>query len=1160
MPAHNFVHLHVHSEYSLLDAMCTIAKITDTVKKLKMPAVALTDHGNLFGAIEFYSTARKKGIKPIIGFEAYVAPNKRTDRNAKGIGEASFHFTLLARNEKGYKNLMKLSTIAYREGFYYRPRIDKECLAQNSEGLIGLSGCLSSEFSQQILQDRIALAEKTAQTYRDILGKENFFLEVQDNGMAEQKKVVSAAVEIGKKLGIPLVATNDIHYISREDAREHDVLLCIATNKLVTDTQRKRMSTNEFYLRTPEEMAAIFKDIPEAISNTLEIAERCSLELDLETKRLPKFIPPEGKTNHQYLKELVEASFRHKYLSPSEDVMKRLNFELKTIADMGFSSYFLIVWDFVRFAKTNGIPVGPGRGSAAGCLVSYCLGITDLDPLKYDLLFERFLNPGRKEMPDIDIDFCKIGREKVMDYVRCNYGKDNVCQVGTFGKMKARLVIRDVGRVLGIPLNEVDKIAKKIPPDPGTLLKTALESDSELKEMYKTNRKSKDLFDIAMKLEGLPRHPTTHAAGVVIADKSLIEYTPIYVNDGEESTQYTSESMQSLGLLKMDFLGLQTLTVIDHALKLIKTVRGLDIKPEDIPLDDKKTYEMLGRGETSGVFQMESSGYRDLCQKIKPTKFEDIIALQALYRPGVLQAGLLDTFIRRKQGQEEISFIHPSLEPILKETYGVIIYQEQVMKISSVLGNFAPSEADSLRKAMGKKKPELLESYREQFITNAFKENHIKKETAGEIFSLMEYFGGYGFNKSHSAAYAILSVRTAYLKANYPVEYMCVLLSIEMGDTEKIADYIDECGRIGIEILPPDINKSNADFMIDSGKIRFGLEAIKGAGSKAIESIVSTRGRIGAFKTIYQFCEEVDSRAVDRRVMEGMIKCGAFDSLGAKRAQLAAVLDSVVASAQKVHQAKKLGQGFLFGSGGAVSDSTMYPELPAIEEWPEEVLLSFEKEVIGFFITGHPLAKYENTIRTFSTTSTTKLSGLKDGEDVVLGGVVSQLLERTIKSGPKVGQKMGKIKFKDLDGTCQAIAFPSELVTYADYLMGDRVVFISGKVDFRSEEPTVKISEVIPVDQAVERLAGNVVITLKSGGITDMLLKGIKDILFAHPGSCPVFVQMISPSDAKTFIKMGNDFFVTPAEEFINEMEALVGRGNVKLIRKNYVHQNSNRR
>ncbi|HET8760924.1 MAG TPA: DNA polymerase III subunit alpha, partial [Nitrospiria bacterium] len=917
MPRPEFVHLHVHTQYSLLDGANRIDRLVNQVAGFHMPAIAMTDHGNLFGAIEFYMAAKKAGVKPIIGCEMYLAPQSRLSRDAGGEQDDSFetgnagkhtpyyHLIVLAQDEVGYKNLMKLVSLAHLEGFYYKPRVDKELLARHSQGLLATSGCLRGEIPFLLNQGLRDEAVKAAGTFQDIFGKENFFIEVQENGLEQQNRVNRDLVEMGRKLNIPLVATNDCHYLERQDAKAHDVLLCLQTGKTLQDPNRMRFSTEELYVKSPDDMARLFSELPDAVKQTVAIAERCNLKLDLGTFHLPHYAVPDGTTREAHMEHLAVAGLRERLTRLTPDAAtaamyeQRLRDELAMINAMGYAGYFLIVWDIINFARTRGIPVGPGRGSAAGSLAAYALQITDIDPIRYGLIFERFLNPERVSLPDIDMDFCMDRRGEVIDYVTQKYGTDHVAQIITFGTMAAKAAIRDVGRVLDVPYAEVDKVAKLVPTTLNITLDEAIAQEPKLKELSDTDPKINELLSLAKALEGITRHASTHAAGVVISKAPLTEHVPLYRGvNGETVTQFAMTEIEKIGLVKFDFLGLRTLTVIDHALKILNERRP-DQPPlmaADIALDDAKTYELLGTGQTTGIFQLESSGMRDLLVKMRPERFEDLIAILALYRPGPIGSGMLDDFIKRKRGQTKIQYELPELEDLLKETYGVIVYQEQVMKIANRLAGFSLGDADLLRRAMGKKLPEEMEKQKALFIAGATK-NGFDPKKAEKIFDLMAYFAGYGFNKSHSAAYALITYQTAYLKAHHPLEFMAALLTSEMGNEDKIVQYIGECRAMGIAILPPDVNESEQVFTIADQAIRFGLVAVKNVGAGAIESVLNARAEHGRFRSLAHFCREVDLRKVNRRVIESLIKCGAFASTGARRAQLMDALDRTMEAA-----------------------------------------------------------------------------------------------------------------------------------------------------------------------------------------------------------------------------------------------------------------------
>jgi len=1142
VPKHsNFAHLHVHTQYSLLDGACLISPLLDLAVANKMPAIAITDHGNMFGAIEFYQQAMKRGIKPIIGCEIYLAPGSRFEKSSHGVQEASYHLILLVKDETGYKNLMRLVSIGYLEGFYYRPRVDKEVLQQYSSGLIALSACLKGEVPYLIKTGQINQAQTTAGEYNEIFGKGNFYLELQDNRIPEQGKVNKELLNISNNLGIDVVATNDIHYMAKEDARAHEVLLCIQTQTTLDDPNRMKFQTDEFYFKSTEKMQEAFPEVPNAISNSLQIVEKCNLELDFETTHLPHYEPPHGKTREEHLEDLCEKGLKEKYGEITDVVRNRFEKEVAIIKKLGYTSYFLITRDFVHYAKEKGIPVGPGRGSAAGSIVSYALGITNIDPLKYGLLFERFLNPERVTLPDIDIDFCYERRNEVIDYVVSKYSNDNVAQIITFGTMMAKGVIRDVGRVLGMPYAEVDKIAKLIPNDLNITLARAIDTEPELKNLYRTNPQITQLIDISLVLEGLTRHASTHAAGVVISEDALVNHVPLFkTSEGQITTGYPMTSLEKIGLLKMDFLGLRTLTVIDETCKIIKRTQGKDVDVKTILLDDPKTFKMLHNAESIGMFQLESSGMRDLLKKLKPERIEDIIALLALFRPGPLGSGMLDDFIKRKHGQVQIRYDHKVLEPVLKETYGIIVYQEQVMKIAEEVAGFSMAEADRLRRAISKKEPEVLADARRRFVEGAERKG-IEKRIADKIFDQIEYFGGYGFNKSHSAAYALISYRTAYLKANYSVEFMTALLTSEKDNIDKIALYIDELERMEIKILPPDVNESFANFTVVGNDIRFGLTAVKNVGAGAVDSIIEARIKGGKFSSIYEFCERVDPRLVNRKVIESLIKCGAFNNFGAYRSQLTAILDKALEVAGGIQKDRSNGQFSFFDTfENQENFKKTFQEIPNIPEWSESQLLSFEKAMLGFYITKHPLARYERIIRGYSTCSVSGLAALRDGREVILGGIISKLRMTTTK---KTGEKMAIIGFEDLDGTVEVLVFPSAYPNLAKHIKMDAILFIKGRLNMREEEPKIIASEMVPIDEVREKLTKAVYINLVSTGLEKDILETLKGILAKYPGELPVYLGFLRPDKKVTEILLGADFRVAPAEKLVTDIEELLGQG-----------------
>ncbi|MDD3904961.1 MAG: DNA polymerase III subunit alpha [Candidatus Omnitrophica bacterium] len=1137
----DFVHLHLHTQFSLLDGACQLDSLMQKIRDCRMGACAITDHGNMFGAIEFYTMAMKNGIKPIIGSEVYIAPGSRFEKSSHGIHDASFHLLLLAKNETGYKNLMKLVSAGFLEGFYYRPRIDKEILAKHKDGLICMSACLKGEIPHLIHTNQIEQARKTIDEYRSLFGKENFYLEIQDNLIPEQEKVNKELIKMGKEMGVGLVATNDIHYLEKEHARAHETLLCIQTQTTMDDPNRMRLQTDEFYFKTRDQMMRSFGGVaPEAIKNTMVIAEKCNLELDFKHHHLPNYKVPEGKTREGYLRELVFEGIKKRYPVAEKSVYDRVEHELKVIENFGYPSYFLIAWDFVNYAKNSGIPVGPGRGSAAGSVVSYALGITSIDPLKYDLLFERFLNPERISLPDIDIDFCYVRRGEVIDYVVKKYSKDNVAQIITFGTMMAKAVIRDTGRALGMPYADVDRIAKLIPNDLNMTLNHALEQESELRNLYKMDSKIAQLIDTSLVLEGLTRHASTHAAGVVISEEPLVNYAPLYkIQEGQITTAYPATSLEKIGLLKMDLLGLRTLTVISEALKIIRRTKGVDLDIDAISLEDPKTYKLLANAESVGVFQLESSGMRDLLKKLKPERFEDIIALLALFRPGPIGSGMLDDFMKRKHGEVKIRYDHPLLEPILKETNGVILYQEQVMRVASSLAGFSLAQADNLRRAMAKKVPEVMTQMRELFIAGGSK-NRIDQKTSGKIFDQIEYFAGYGFNKSHSAAYALVSFRTAYLKANFPVEFMTALLTSEKDNLDKIALYIGEAQKMGIKILPPDANESYANFTVVGDSIRFGLLAIKNVGEGAIDSIIKMRQSSGKFKSLYDFTEKVDSRLVNRKVVESLIKCGAMDSFGFYRSQLSAMIDKALEIAGGIQKDRANGQLSFFDKFEDQDNfKKSYQEVPNIPEWPENQLLAFEKELLGFYITNHPLARFEKILKTYSTCPTTELKSCADGAEVLIGGIISKVKFTVTR---KTNEKMAIVSLEDLNGTVEVLIFPATFQKVANLVKQDAILFIKGRLSLREDAPKIVANEVASLESVKMKYTKVVSIDLLTAGLEAGALEKLKKVLGRYPGGIPVYLTFTKPDGKRMRMNANNTLAVEPHEGLVRDIEKIFGR------------------
>jgi len=1152
----DFCHLHVHSDYSLLDGAAKVDRLAKRAADLGMGSLALTDHGNLFGAVDFYRAAARHGVKPIVGVEAYIAPGRRQDRVRDPV--AAYHVTLLAKNGTGYQNLLELITRANMDGFYYYPRIDKELLEKHHEGLIVLSGCLKGEVNFHIRAENRRKALETADWYRGVFG-EDYFLEVMKNGIDIQDQCNAELGNIARELRIPLVATNDVHYLDPGDALAQECLLCLHTGKTLADKDRMRMSTQAFYFREPEEMWSLFEDMPEAADNTNLIASRCNLEITFGEHHLPHFDPPDGSDAGEFFRKLLDEGIRQRYPEVTTDVTDRLAREMEIIESMGFVSYFLICWDFIRFARENHVPVGPGRGSAAGSIVAYALGITDVDPLRYDLLFERFLNSERVSMPDIDIDFCRDGREQVIRYVHDKYGGDeHVCQIITFGTMAARAVLRDMGRVLDIPLPQVDMIAKKIPAVPGTKLGESIERDPELKELREKDPDIRRLFDISLRLEGLNRHSSTHAAGVVIGDRPLRNYVALHRQGDDVTTQYTMEDLERIGLLKMDFLGLKTLTVIDKAVKLIEKTTGKKIDPRtEIPIDDPETFEMLARGEALGIFQLESEGMRELLKKMKPDCFEDLIAILALYRPGPLGSGMVDTFVRRKHGMEEVTYPHEVLEPILEDTYGTLVYQEQIMLIANQMAGFTMNEADNLRKAMGKKSEALMAKFRPRFVEGAG-EKGVPRQVSETIWEQMTHFAKYCFNKSHTTAYAVVTNETAWLKAHYPVEFMAALMTCDMGNTDKVVRYMGECRRMGIEVSPPDLNVSGAEFTAQDGRIRFGLGAVKGVGLGAIDSMVTARdGDLdGRFSSLFEFAENVDLHLVNRTAVEALIKAGCFDSVSPRRASLIEALGAALKAGSSAQRDRDAGQLGLFG-GGEEALPAPEEELPDVPDWPETQVLAFEKETLGFYVTSHPLARYEEIVRAFSTTTTARLSDLKDEQKVVLGGMLGEVAEKFPRHGRNMTRKMATLNFEDFDGSVHAVIFSEQYAKYGEHVEDDALVFIEGTVDMSREDPSVKIDRVIPMDRAFQELAGSVTLQVPDRAAT-ATIQALKEVLQGFPGRCPVFLSLSPLPTLLTIWKLPATYSVLATPRFVEAVEGLLGPGAVTFSKNQAPVRNGN--
>ncbi len=1144
----DFVHLHVHTQYSLLDGTNRINDLLKKAKEYKMPALAITDHGNMFGAIDFYQSAYKNGIKPIIGSEVYIAPGSRTDK-APTNNESSKHLVLLVKNEVGFRNLMKLSSSGYLEGFYYRPRLDKEILTRHREGLIALSACLHGEIPALIINGKMTEARNKALEYREIFGPDNFYLELMSNGIPEQQMANEGLIKLGRELSIPLVATNDCHYLAQVNAEAHEVLLCIQTGKTMDDKNRLRFMTDQFYFRSPQEMRLLFKDVPEAIDNTIVIAEKCNLKLDLGTPYLPKYDLPAEVGLEEYLAKISQQCFRERIAQISQSTKKvdiaayekRLRYELDIITSMGFAGYFLIVWDFINFARANGIPVGPGRGSAAGSLVAYALGITNIDPIRYGLFFERFLNPDRKSMPDIDIDFCQEGREEVIKYVMEKYGHDKVCQIITFGKMQAKAVVRDVGRALGIPYSEVDAIAKLIPSTLNITLDEAIKVEPRLQEEEKNNERIKKLLHLSKSLEGLIRHSSTHAAGVVISDMPLVERVPLCRSPKDEVvTQYAMKDLQEAGMTKFDFLGLKTLTVIKNALSYIRQEHGLEINIDNIPLDDKKTFAILHRADTDGIFQLESSGMKDILVKIKPDSIEDIIALISLYRPGPMK--MIPDFIAHKHGKSEITYEVPVLKDIISETYGVILYQEQVMQIASAIGGYSLSDADNLRKAMSKKISAEMEREKPKFLEGARK-NNIKADKAIKIWEQMETFAEYGFNKSHSTAYAFISYQTAYLKANYPVEFMAALLTSERDNRDNIIKYINGAKEMGIAILPPDINESDSDFSISRCNIRFGLSAVKHVGAAAIEAIIAARNSGGPFISFTDFCQRVDVRKVNKRVLESLIKCGAFDSFGQTRRQLFDAHQEVLDQMQRRSKNNTWQNSFLddLEMDSTEASQALFIKIPEVAEWDRKELLNYEKETLGFYITGHPLASYSNRIPLLTNADSSSIREKRDKENVVFAGMINAIRELTTRKK----DKMAHVTFEDMQGTIDTVIFPDVYKNIQNTIRQDEPLVISGIVEKAEEGIKVIVNDIILISAAAEQSFNSIHFVLDLNKYSLSELGCLKDIYKRYPGKHDAYVHLLN-DEVEMIVYLGSDSKFTISSEIKKEAERLYGPGSIR--------------
>jgi DNA polymerase-3 subunit alpha len=1161
MTDRRFVHLHCHSHYSLLDGANRIPELVERTKSQGMNALALTDHGNLYGAVEFYSECVAAGINPIVGYEAYVAPGKLSDREANRRKEAGFHLTLLSKNETGFRNLIKMASVAFLQGYYYVPRIDKELLRAHHEGIICLSGCASGEFSEFILKDQMDEAAALAGWFAKLFGKD-FYVEIQNNGLDLQRRCAEGAIDIAKKLGLPLVATCDAHYLCQGDAAAHDVLLCINTGRLRKDESRMRYGSDQFYVRAPQEMYNLFPDHEDAVHRSQEIADGCSLKLDFKKRHFPVFTPPKGKTAEDYLRDLCEVGLKERYPDQRPDARERLEHELGIICRMGFASYFLIVWDFVRFAREKGIPA-TARGSACGALVSYVLKLSHVCPLEFDLLFERFLDPNRSEAPDIDIDFCQDRREEVIAYVRNRYGDQSVAQIGTFGTMAARAAIKDVGRVLDIPLERVTRLTNLVPKTLHITLEEALHQSQELKQEYNADPAIKELIDIAQKLEGTNRNAGTHAAGVVIANGPLTDYVPLQrvVRKGEDgarkdepvvTTQWVMGDLEKVGLLKMDFLGLRTLTLLQNCVAMIEKNRGEKIDLFALPPGDPKTFALLQRGDAKGVFQLESEGIRELLKRMKPDSIRDIIAIMALYRPGPLQGGMVDAYVYRKHGREPATYPHPTMEEILVETHGVMVYQEQVMRILNRLGGIELSKAYACIKAISKKKHEIITQNRIEFVKGAT-ERGLAEDKATEIFELIAFFGGYGFNKSHTAAYAQIGYQTAYLKANYTPEFMAALLTSEIEDGNKrdiMVEHFDDARKLGYPVQPPNINTDAPDFSVQDNRILFGLVAIKGLGRGAAEEIVRARQK-GPFKDLFDFCERIDLKIVSRAALEKIVKAGACDCLSANRAQLFQALGRALQAAGEAQEDKRHGQLNLFEEfTGAQAGPAAVEELPNIPEWPATEKLKYEKEALDFYFSSHPLAQHEDRIHLFATHQLGQLRELNAGHEVWVGGMIAGLRFANTKNARNGNSRYARFKLEDFSAAVECVMWPDDLVRYKDMVEEDKIVFAVASVERSREEPGLVVQRILTIEQTEHERTTGVVLNLRLGQHTREDLEAAARILTRAQGSCPVFLCIHDAAGKRAVMKAGENYRVNPKMVPRAELETLLGPRSVFFSRQ----------
>ncbi len=1164
MGTRDFVHLHLHTDFSLLDGACDLTELVDETARRGARAVAVTDHGNLFAAANFYNTAVTRGVKPIIGCEVYVARGSRheksSDPEAPGAGRAN-HLLLLCENNEGYRNLIKLVSSGFLEGFYYKPRIDHDLLARHSSGLIALSSCLRGEVAEALADGKYEESRNSAYRLRDIFGKGNFFLEMQDQGLEIEHKINPELVRLSRETGIPLVATNDCHYLREEDARAQEVLLCIQTGKTMAEPNRMRFATDQFFYKTGDQMARMFGEIPEAMDRTLAIAERCNVKIDRVTNPFPEFKVPPGHSTDTYFEKIARDGFagRVPHLErlqkegrlsrPLADYEARLSLEIEMIKQMRFAGYFLVVWDFIHYARTQGVPVGPGRGSAAGSLVSYALRITDVDPLQYNLLFERFLNPERVSMPDIDIDFCMLRRGEVINYVTEKYGRENVAQIITFGTMAAKAAIKDVGRALDMPYGEVDRLAKMVPATLNIELEDALKQSPQLRQAEASDERVAELLHIAKRLEGLARHASTHAAGVVISPQPLTEFVPLYKSNRDEiTTQYDMNALERIGLLKMDFLGLTTLTVLEDAKRLVKQNRGKEIDLDSLPLDDTETYKLFSRGDTTGIFQFESHGMRDILRRYQPSRVEDLTALNALYRPGPIQGGMIDDFIQRKHGKKRVVYELPEMKEALEETFGVMVYQEQVMQIANRLAGFSLGDADILRRAMGKKKPEEMQKQKEKFISGCVARK-VPGKKAEKIFDLMAEFAGYGFNKSHSCAYALLAYQTAYLKTHYPVEFMAAMMTAETGNAEKVVKYINESRNMGITVLPPDVNTSGMDFTPVGDAIRFGLRAIKNVGENTVKGVLDARAELGRFASLYQFCESIDPRLMNRRVLESLIKSGAMDSLRARRRQLFEAIDKAMERGQKLHRDRTSGQHGLFGVPAPASPfdqaaSASDPPLPELDEWSEDELLAGEFATLGFYVSSHPLAKYGARMKELGVTDISALDSKAHDDEVKLAGLLQSV--RPLRT--KKGERWAVVTLQDMTGQSEMLVFSKVFAVRENLLKVSNALLVKGRISVEDAGIRVIVSDVRLLEQIADP-PRPICVRIDSRAWTDEKMESLDQILRSKQGLSAVDFEIVTTDGAVTRIQTNRK--VQADEDLLARVRGLCGPESVQFVSRN---------